>query len=556
MMALCSACGTDNKPGRRFCAECGSALTVGCPGCGTAYEPGERFCGACGSPLVAGATPPAVPGAAAPALPTRATAAVAERRLVTVLFADLVGFTPFAAERDAEDVRAMLTRYFDLASDVITRYGGTVEKFIGDAVMAVWGAPVARENDPELAIRAGLELVDAVRTLGPTIQARAGVLTGEAAVTIGATNQGMVAGDIVNTAARLQSVAMPGTVLAGEATMRASSGAIAYEPAGPQTLKGKESPVVAYRALRVVAEVGGRNRQEGLEAPFVGRDDEMRQLKDQFHSTARDGRTRLVSVIGPAGIGAGDWGAPLEDAARLLRDDLETSDWILLTEQFTIAALLRGDPQAAAMLDQARAMAGDNPAMVDLLDDRMAYAAWVVDDQREASARWRHYAEWSFLNAAAALPRAARAGLWAGDVDSARRDLEATIATGLHGKVIDAQLATMRAGIAVLEGRTGEARAGYRDAIGRWRELRQDWFEALTCLDLVLLLGPDDPDAAAATDRAREVCERLGARPFLERLDAALAPAGSVGNISGAASLTRPTHPSSSSTAPTGTMPA
>ena len=169
--------------------------------------------------------------------------------------------------------------------------------------MAVWGAPVARENDAELAVRAALDLVDAVRQLGPTIQARAGVLTGEAAVTIGAVNQGMVAGDIVNTAARLQSVAVPGTVLVGEPTMRASSKAIVFEAAGPQGLKGKESPVPAFRALRVVAELGGRNRAEGLEAPFVGRDDEMRQLKDQYHATARDSRTRLVSVIGPAGIG-------------------------------------------------------------------------------------------------------------------------------------------------------------------------------------------------------------------------------------------------------------
>ena len=230
-------------------------------------------------------------------------AAVAERRLVSVLFADLVGFTPFAEDRDAEDVRETLTRYFDLASEVIGRYGGTVEKFIGDAVMAVWGAPVAREDDAERAVRAGLELVDAVRALGPGIQARAGVLTGEAAVTLGATNQGMVAGDLVNTAARLQSVAPPGSVLVGEATHRSASSAIVFEEVGEQLLKGKVSPVPAWRALRVVAEVGGRNRSEGLEAPFVGRDEEFRLLKDLFHATTRENRVRLVSVIGPAGIG-------------------------------------------------------------------------------------------------------------------------------------------------------------------------------------------------------------------------------------------------------------
>ncbi|HTC85382.1 MAG TPA: adenylate/guanylate cyclase domain-containing protein, partial [Candidatus Acidoferrum sp.] len=230
-------------------------------------------------------------------------AAVAERRLVSILFADLVGFTTLAEGRDAEDTRELLSAYFELARDIVGRYGGTVEKFIGDAVMAVWGAPTAHEDDAERAVRAALDLVDAVRTLGPTIQARAGVLTGEAAVTIGATDQGMVAGDLVNTASRLQSVAAPGTVLVGEATQRAASRAIAFEEAGEQSLKGKTAPVPAWRALRVVAEVGGRNRSETLEAPFVGRDDELRQLKDLFHATARDRRARLVSVIGPAGIG-------------------------------------------------------------------------------------------------------------------------------------------------------------------------------------------------------------------------------------------------------------
>src|SRR3990172_346227 len=117
----------------------------------------------------------------------------AERRLVTVLFADLVGFTPFAEERDAEDVRDTLSRYFDLCSDIVGRYGGTIEKFIGDAVMAVWGVPTAHEDDAERAVRAALELVDAVTALGPGIKARAGLLTGEAAVTVDATNQGMVA---------------------------------------------------------------------------------------------------------------------------------------------------------------------------------------------------------------------------------------------------------------------------------------------------------------------------------------------------------------------------
>ena len=235
--------------------------------------------------------------------PATAPVPVVERRLVTVLFADLVGFTPFAEERDAEETRELLTRYFELARDVIGRYGGTVEKFIGDAVMALWGAPVAHEDDAERAVRAGLELVDAVRMLGSSIVARAGVLTGEAAVTIGATDQGMVAGDLVNTASRLQSVAAPGTVLVGEATMHACHKAIAFAEAGPQALKGKASPVPTWRALRVIAERGGRNRSEALEPPFVGREDELRLLKELLHATGRDRRARLISVTGIGGVG-------------------------------------------------------------------------------------------------------------------------------------------------------------------------------------------------------------------------------------------------------------
>ncbi|MFI5291627.1 MAG: adenylate/guanylate cyclase domain-containing protein, partial [Candidatus Limnocylindrales bacterium] len=169
---------------------------------------------------------------------------------MSVLFADLVGFTTYAEGRDAEEVRETLSAYFDVARDVIERYGGTIEKFIGDAVMAVWGAPVAREDDAERAVRAALDLVGAVPTLGPTIQARAGVLTGEAAVTVGAIGEGMVAGDLVNTAARLQSVAPEGAVLVGEATQRAAASAIAFEEAGEQLLKGKSAPVPVWRALR------------------------------------------------------------------------------------------------------------------------------------------------------------------------------------------------------------------------------------------------------------------------------------------------------------------
>jgi class 3 adenylate cyclase/tetratricopeptide (TPR) repeat protein len=295
-MIRCSNCGTVSEPGGKFCRECGARLAAGCPTCGTPNPADAKFCAECGTAL----TPAA---AAVPAIGGDAATPVAERRVVSVLFADLVGFTPFAEERDPEETRAVLTRYFATARDVIGRYGGTVEKFIGDAVMAVWGAPVATENDAERAVRAALELTEAIRALDAGLEARAAVLTGEAAVTIGAPDQGMVAGDLVNTASRLQSAAPPGAVLVGESTHRSAVSAIAFEEAGEQVLRGKVAPVRAWRALRVVAEVGGRNRSESLEAPFVGRDEELRQLKDRFHGTSRERRAGLVSVIGAAGVG-------------------------------------------------------------------------------------------------------------------------------------------------------------------------------------------------------------------------------------------------------------
>src|SRR5829696_518109 len=152
----CAACGSENEAGRKFCGECGNPLARACPSCGAANAPNVKFCGECGTPLAAEPAPTPVPPAAAP---------IAERRLVTVLFADLVGFTSASEGRDFEDVRELQTRYFETARTTIERHGGTVEKFIGDAVMAVWGAPVAREGDPERAARAALELVAAVAAL-------------------------------------------------------------------------------------------------------------------------------------------------------------------------------------------------------------------------------------------------------------------------------------------------------------------------------------------------------------------------------------------------------
>ena len=214
--------------------------------------------------------------------------------MCSVLFCDLAGFTPLAEARDPEAVRELLSRYFDRARTVIGRYGGVVEKFIGDAVMAVWGTPVAAEGDAERAVRAALDLVAEVAELGadagvPDLAARAGVVTGEVAVTLGAAGEGMVAGDAVNTAARVQAAAEPGSVLADAPTQRLAGGAVGFADAGEHRLKGKAVPQRLWRAMRVLSWVGTPQRVDGLEAPLTGRDVELRAVKDLFHATADRG---------------------------------------------------------------------------------------------------------------------------------------------------------------------------------------------------------------------------------------------------------------------------
>jgi len=295
---ICASCQALNEDGRKFCGECGASLAALCPSCGSPNAPEVKFCGECGTKLGGGAVAAAAPAAAVAQEP-----AAAERRLVSVLFVDLVGFTAASEGRDSEDTRELLSRYFVVARTVIERYGGTVEKFIGDAVMAVWGAPVAQEDDAERAVRAALDLTAAIPEIDPLLRARAGILTGEAAVTLGATDQGMVAGDLVNTASRIQSAAEPGTVLTGESTKRATEATIAYEDAGEHEMKGKTEPVQLWRALRVVAGRGGAMRSAGLEAPFVGRNRELQLVKDLFHASEEERRAQLVLVSGIAGIG-------------------------------------------------------------------------------------------------------------------------------------------------------------------------------------------------------------------------------------------------------------
>jgi class 3 adenylate cyclase len=245
---------------------------------------------------------------------------VAERRLCSVLFCDVVGFTPLSEARDPEAVRELLSRYFGVARTVISRYGGVVEKFIGDAVMAVWGTPTATEGDAERAVRAALDLVSAVQALGaetgvPGLAARAGVVTGEVAVTLGAVGEGMVAGDAVNTAARVQAAAEPGQVLTDGATQRLAGSAVGFADAGEHQLKGKAEPQRLWRATRVVSAVGGAQRVDGLEAPLTGRDAELRTIRELYHAAADRRVPRLVLVSGPAGVGKSRLGWEFEKYA-------------------------------------------------------------------------------------------------------------------------------------------------------------------------------------------------------------------------------------------------
>jgi class 3 adenylate cyclase/tetratricopeptide (TPR) repeat protein len=297
----CANCNAELHDGAKFCSECGTATTIACITCGNALTADDKFCSECGTSVAA--------TAAVPTRPTPVPDRPEERRIVAVMFIDLVGFTPLTESRDPEEVRGMLTRYFDRARETVDRYGGTIDKFIGDAVMAVWGADTAHEDDAERAVRAAMELVDSIEELGadegiPELRARAGVLSGEAAVGgDGNDATGLIIGEIVNTASRLQSAADPGAVLVGKSIVDGASAAIEFEPAGSVELRGIAEPVETWRPTRVLGGRLGKRRAEGLLPPFVGRADELRLLRDSLNATRREGRARLVSIVGQGGIG-------------------------------------------------------------------------------------------------------------------------------------------------------------------------------------------------------------------------------------------------------------
>jgi class 3 adenylate cyclase/tetratricopeptide (TPR) repeat protein len=263
-----------------------------CPTCGRENPDDARFCNACAASLAL--------------LPARSE----ERKVVTVLFCDLVGFTARSDQADPEDVRAALRPYHSRVRAEVERFGGRVEKFVGDAVMAVFGAPVAHEDDADRAVRTGLRVLEAVGELneqaaGLDLAVRIGVNTGEAVVALQARpeeGESMVAGDVVNTAARLQQAAPVGGVVVGEVTFRASRDTIEYEPLKPVRVKGKAEPVAVWRALRVRSPVGAEVERP-LPTPFIGREDDLALLKQTYARTLRESSAQLVTVTGEPGVG-------------------------------------------------------------------------------------------------------------------------------------------------------------------------------------------------------------------------------------------------------------
>src|SRR5690349_1328689 len=258
---------------------------VNCPACGQENPDSSRFCGMCGTQL---ATPP--------------RERREERKVVSVLFADLVGFTSKAEQLDPEDVRATLSPYYARLRAELERHGGTVEKFIGDAVMAVFGAPVAHEDDAERAVRAALAIRDSI---GDELQIRTAVNTGEALVALGAKpgeGDAMVAGDVVNTAARLQSAAPVNGILVGEGTYRATRNAIDYRDAPPVEAKGKSEPVKVWEAVAARARFGSDVEQK-LRTPLGGRERERSLLADALEHARREQSAQLVTLVGVPGIG-------------------------------------------------------------------------------------------------------------------------------------------------------------------------------------------------------------------------------------------------------------
>ncbi|MFC3500494.1 ATP-binding protein [Micromonospora krabiensis] len=294
MAAQCDRCGRTASEGDRFCGGCGGELGAVCPHCLRPLAADVAFCTSCGAPR---------PGTDRPRLTPQE-----DRRRVSVLFVDLIDFTPYVERADPELVRALQTGFFSAARRVVGQYGGVVEKYIGDAVMALFGAPVATETDALRCVRAGLELQRVLTRYTPTgaseLRFRVGVATGEALVDVAAAHDGgqaIVAGDVVNTASRMQSVAPPGGVLVCGTTHALTRTAIRYQEQAAVTLRGRSTPTEVWLAL-------SPRRQQPTDrepdaTPLIDREHELGLLVNALHRSLRDRLPQVVTVFGRAGIG-------------------------------------------------------------------------------------------------------------------------------------------------------------------------------------------------------------------------------------------------------------
>jgi class 3 adenylate cyclase len=307
MSIACTRCEADNPPGARFCMRCGAALPVRCPHCGALLPPDARFCTQCGQPVRAGA-----------AQPDEAPSA-GERRLATVVMADVKGSTALAERIDTETWVEIMHGVFQVLDVEVYRYGGQIDQYRGDGLVAFFGVPIAHEDDPERAVRAALAMQEAIeryaaaveekhRTQGDpiTLQLRIGVNTGEVVVaSVGDRRwhtEDTAMGRAVALAARMETAAAPGTVLVTEHTYRLVAPLFEWEALGQTAVKGVSQPLSVYRPLAAKAVAGKIRGIEGLESPIVGRDAEIRALEGAI-ARLQSGMGGIVTVVGDAGIG-------------------------------------------------------------------------------------------------------------------------------------------------------------------------------------------------------------------------------------------------------------